>query len=428
MSSRGQVRPAAVARPPHPTARTAKGASGAIAAQGLNAASSLVIQVVAARALGIEGFARFTLIYSVLIALTALYSGWVGDSLTVLDRSHPRVRSGIASSICAWWIAALAIGLACGVIAGGPMILTFEIAALLIVWLAEETGRRICTARQRYWVLTGNDLVYNTVALSAVAVVSRIDGKVTLETLLLCMIAGSGVAVLASVIILPSAETRFPRPDSAGFREVAAFGGWRSANVGIRPLGLLLARLMVASTYGAASLASIQVAWLLLAPGMVLVNGAGTFLLPFLRERQVSGGRLGIAALRRPIILLAAGACTCGIVSIALSPSLLSLLAVASGPRFQVGRWVVLGWAVYVLALSVALPVATALVAVQLPRLVLKAQFAETLVALALVGTSCAFAPYWLVPYALALGVAAGAGVMYGLSSRLLKSAKYNEI
>jgi len=88
----------------------------------------------------------------------------------------------------------------------------------------------------------------------------------------------------------------------------------------------------------------------------------------------------------------------------------------------------VLGWAVYVLALSVALPVATALVAVQLPRLVLKAQFAETLVALALVGTSCAFAPYWLVPYALALGVAAGAGVMYGLSSRLLKSAKYNEI
>jgi O-antigen/teichoic acid export membrane protein len=418
LNGRGRVGRAGIAEA-RPLAGTARGAAGAIASQGLNAVSSLAIQVIGARALGVHGFGNFTLIYSVLISLTALYSGWVGDSLVVLDRAHSRIRAGIASSMCVWAVAAVAIGLVCGVIIGGSWRETLEISVLLTVWLAEETGRRLYAARRRYWALTGNDLVYNAVALLAIAAVSG-GGTLTIETLLLCLIAGSSFAVLASVVTLPRAETRFPRPDVAGFREVAAFGVWRSLNVGVRPLGLLVARLLVAAAYGTAALSSMQVGWLLLAPGMVLVNGAGMFLLPFLREREASPGRLQLADLRRPIALLAAAAGVWAIVAIALSPALQRLLASASGPRFHFSRWVVVGWAAYVLAVSVALPVATALVAVKRPRAVLQAQLAETLVGLGLVVAICAFAPYWAVPYGLALGVAARACVTLRTASRVL--------
>lgn len=403
--------------------RTARSALGAFASQGLNALSSLVIQVIGARTLGVEGFGHFILIYSILIALTALYTGWVGDSLVVLDRADPRVRAGIAASICAWTLAAAATGITCGLLIGTTWIITLEIAALLIVWLLEETGRRIYTARRRYWGLTANDLLYNAVALCGIALVEDGGANLTLETLLLCMIAGSTVAGLASALSLPRAETRLPRPSRESFREIAAFGAWRSFNVGIRPLGLFLARSTAIAVYGAASLSSIQAAWLLLAPAMVLVNGAGMFLLPFLKERELSDSGLRLSTLRTPIVLLACAAAAWSIVAIAFSPSLQRVLFSHSESHLHVGRWAVAGWSMYVVALSFAMPLSMALIARRRPRLVARAQLVETAVGLALVGASCAFAPYWTLPFAMAAGVATGACVTYRFASRLLESS-----
>ncbi len=403
-------------------AATAWGAAGAITSQGVNALSSLVIQVIGARALGVPAFGKFILIYSVLIALTALYTGWVGDSIVVLDRKHPRIRAGIAASICAWAIAAAATGITCGLVIGSSWVMSLELAALLTVWLVEETGRRIYTARRRYWSLTANDLIYNAVALAGIALVNYATSGLTIERLLICMIVGSGVAVAVSGVSLPRTESLFPRPEWESFRQVAGFGMWRSFNVGVRPVGWFLARSLAIAVYGAAALASIQAAWLLVAPAMVLVNGAGVFLLPFLREQELSQGRLKLATLRAPIALLAAASLAWSTVAIGLSRPLGKLLFSDQESKLRVGHWATVGWSAYVVALSLAMPPALALVARQRPRLVARAQLIEISVGVALVATCCAVAPYWALPFAMALGVAAGACAMYVTAARVLES------
>jgi len=76
-------------------ARTAGHASGAIAAQLSQAMASFVLQVIVARTLGAKGLGAFALIYGAIILGTALCTGLVGDSLTVLDRNTPTIRAGL---------------------------------------------------------------------------------------------------------------------------------------------------------------------------------------------------------------------------------------------------------------------------------------------------------------------------------------------
>ncbi|ALO68705.1 hypothetical protein AS189_19160 (plasmid) [Arthrobacter alpinus] len=63
-----------------------------MAAQGSQAAVSFVLQIIAARMLGLEGLGRFAILYGVLLLVTALVSGFIGDTLTVLDRFDRHVR------------------------------------------------------------------------------------------------------------------------------------------------------------------------------------------------------------------------------------------------------------------------------------------------------------------------------------------------
>ena len=59
------------------------------------ALAGLVLQVAAARLLGAGGLAVFSLVYGALVLVTAVCSGMVGDSLTVLDRHDRGVRAGL---------------------------------------------------------------------------------------------------------------------------------------------------------------------------------------------------------------------------------------------------------------------------------------------------------------------------------------------
>ncbi len=65
--------------------------AAAIVSQGIVAGSSVVLQLVVSRSQGDAELGRFSLLLGTLIALNALLSGWVGDSLTVLDRHEPSV-------------------------------------------------------------------------------------------------------------------------------------------------------------------------------------------------------------------------------------------------------------------------------------------------------------------------------------------------
>ena len=73
-------------------------ALAAVMAQGLTALGSVIVQVFAARQLGASGYGAFTVVNGVLLVVLAVQNGWVGDSLTVLNRWNPRTRSALTVS------------------------------------------------------------------------------------------------------------------------------------------------------------------------------------------------------------------------------------------------------------------------------------------------------------------------------------------
>src|SRR5688500_5243770 len=87
-----------------------RGTGGGIAAQGMAAAASLLLQIVAARSLGAAGYGRFTILVAGLLLLAGLHGGLIGDTRTVLDRSDPVIRDALAA--CQLTFVAAATGVA----------------------------------------------------------------------------------------------------------------------------------------------------------------------------------------------------------------------------------------------------------------------------------------------------------------------------
>ena len=63
--------------PPADRGRTARGAGAAIVSQGVVAASSLVLQILALRDLGAAGLANFSILSNgLIVTAAALHTGW----------------------------------------------------------------------------------------------------------------------------------------------------------------------------------------------------------------------------------------------------------------------------------------------------------------------------------------------------------------
>ena len=70
-------------------------AFGALAGQVTLALGNLVLAVVAARELGAAAFGTYALLVGAIVMATAVTTGLLGDSLTVLDRHDPAIRASL---------------------------------------------------------------------------------------------------------------------------------------------------------------------------------------------------------------------------------------------------------------------------------------------------------------------------------------------
>jgi len=149
---------------------TGRRAGGAVSSQFVTAGGSLVLHVLAARNLDAAGYGAFAIITATLVAINAVHSGWVGDSLTVLDRFDPSVRGALQFSQLMGtgvaFAAAAAIVLALDLVHAGGAVL---FAVMVALWMTEELGRRLFMARREFWLLAVNDACYVTAALAALA-------------------------------------------------------------------------------------------------------------------------------------------------------------------------------------------------------------------------------------------------------------------
>jgi O-antigen/teichoic acid export membrane protein len=377
-------------------------ATGALTAQGTQAVAGLALQVAAARELGAAGLAAFSLAYGAIVLATAVCSGLVGDSLTVLDRHAPGIRAGLH-------VSAVLVSGAAAVVGGALALLTAVVplwAGLLLglataAFIVEDTLRRLLMASGRFWSLPVVDVTSLGPAL-AVLVTAGLSGRLTLATFVVALLVGQSAAALVAWLLLPPGERpRGPwrRPD---LRAVAAFGAYRAAAQTIRPALLTLLRLVVVTVAGAAAYGPLEAARVYTAPTLVLVAGMGSFLLPHFVALRSRGAAAGLRSADRAAIGLAVAVTTIGVVAVLALPWLGPLL---TGGGYAVPGTAVAGWTAYAVAGAVLLPYA-ALASVhgeQRRVLVLRAlEFAAPAVVLPLVLLADG-GPVW-APLVLALG------------------------
>lgn len=377
-------------------------ASGALVAQVWQAATSFGLQVAAAHLLGARGLGELALCLGVIILTTAVTSGFVGDSLTILDRHDPGVRAGLQ-----WWAGVL--GLVGPAVAGVTLWSVGVLEPAEAGWFAaaaalfqlEEVARRLLMATLRFWWLVAVDSAALVVAMLAL-VVASVLGTVTLASFFLAVAAGQLAGLLVAVALAQARERLLVSLRGARIREVASFGRWRGAQVSVSPAVFTAMRVLVVAVAGTAALGQIEAARIYVAPAILAIQGIGSYLLAsYARDRSM---------LLRPLVSRASKS------SLVLAGVALALGVVLWGAAPLVGPWVtgdsftlpavaVLGWAVYAAATATMQPFVSLAAARGRQRAALVVRLTDAAISLVALATLLALGlPYEATPFVLAVG------------------------
>ena len=384
---------------------------GALLSNGLAAGSSLVLQLVATRTLGARGLGQFSLLLSVLITFNAVQSGWIGDSLTVLDRFEPATRTALIRSqeVCVGLALVVGFGGAAATGATSPTVaLVFGMA--MVLWVLEETCRRILMARLEFWRVVASEAVYAVAALGVLAVSALTGHAVTVGTLVLAIAVGAGGGLLTAMRQLPSVELLPPRPWAApALRRLSAFASWRAAQIGVRPAAQLLMRVIVTAFLSASALGRLEAGRLLLAPVLVVINGAGFLLLPMYTE-DFRQGRFQVRRVRKAMLVLVSLSMAAGAVALVTSPWLSPLL---TGGSFRIQPLAIFSWTLLVAGFGAGIPAGIAIVASHRSRDGFVIRAAESCLGLVIVLVVASAGVPELAPAGLAVGTFFGAAWLY---------------
>ena len=332
-------------------------ATGAVTGQVTQAVAGLVLQVAAARYLGAAGLATFALIYGLVVLVTAVASGMVGDSLTVLDRAEPRTRAGLhvwaVTVACGSGLAGALVAAITGVVPGwAAVVLGLAVTAFVL----EDTLRRLLMANGRYWSLPGVDMTSLVVSLATLVVCASM-GDLTLTSFMVALLTGQTAAGIVAWWCAPAADRPlgpWRAPDLAG---VWSFGIWRAAAQMIRPGLLTGLRLIIVAAVGAAAYGPIEAARVFTAPTLTVVAGLGSFLLPHYVGISRSGQERPVTrALRsadRVALGLAGTVAVISLVTVLLQPVVEPLI---TGGNYDMPVLAVAGWGAYAVAGAVLLP------------------------------------------------------------------------
>jgi O-antigen ligase len=380
---------------------------GAVVSQAIVASSSFVLSLIALRELGVTGLGRFSLLFGILITLNSVQTGWIGDSLTVLDRFDPGIRRALIRSqwIAVAAIAAIAFALAVGSLGATTAAL---FAAAGVAWAIEDTLRRILIARREFWALTLNDAGFGVGALGLLGLVAASRNDITLDAMIASLVAGAVVAIGMAVVQLPRVELERGPAAPMRMREVASFAGWRSVQVGLRPASLAVVRVVVAATASLAALGQLEAARLVIAPILTLVGGAGVYLLPTYADQARRGVSLR-PRLRDAMVIVGAIAVVYGVVALAGRQVIVEAL---TGGTAEVTTTAVAGWLAFALAFGLGLPAGSAMVALGRSRRTFTIRAIDAFVGVAVASLLAVAGAVQAVPFGLALGAFVGVALL----------------
>jgi O-antigen/teichoic acid export membrane protein len=376
----------------------------AIVAQGTQAAGSLVIQVLAARSLGTAGLGQFGLLYGTLLLATAITAGFVGDSMTVLDRHEPAVRAALQNWLA--FISALCAA-ACFVVAWTTGFVDFRAAlafgGAMFVFLIEDALRRLLMATLKFWRMAAID----TTSLLAMVAVLLLAPTVTLAWMFLALMVGQVSAIAVGICLLPARERWLARPLPAQHRAVAVYGLWRSLQAAVQPSVLALTRVTVIVTVGLVAAGELEAARIYTSPGMLVVFGLGGFLFASHAIAKAQPMHTAVRSADREALAMMLVTVVFGICAVSALPLIGHLIT-----GHDVSALTVVGWLVYTLSEAAGIPYAF-LAAVRGMHAAVLVHVASSVLSLLLVaGLVYVVGSAEWVPFGLAIGLfAAGRGV-----------------
>lgn len=339
-------------------------AAGGVAAQFAQAGSSFALQIVAVRLLGLEGLGVFAALYGLIILGTAVGSGVVGDSLTVLARRETRVRAALQ---VLWLVIPLSAGIAMGIgvsISGvGDQTLAVAAGAATVAFIAEDAVRRLLMASLRFWRIVVVDLTGLVVTLGVLGALSA-TGPLTVEHPFFALAAGQTVALVCAVALCPAAERRWVPCRRARLGSVLSYGGWRAVQVAVRPALLAGVRIGGLTLATAAAVGQLEAARIYLAPVLILVGGLSTVLMARQAMDRAEHAGEAIVSADRAARRITTAALTVLAVAVLGSPLLSPLI---TGGDFELPKVALVGWSMYAAALGFAAPYGT-LAAVRCPQ------------------------------------------------------------
>ncbi|HEY3722972.1 MAG TPA: hypothetical protein VGN59_06365 [Acidimicrobiia bacterium] len=383
--------------------RRIHGAMGAMSAQLMQALASLLLSIAAARALGADGLGVYGLISGGLVLTTALATGLVGDSLTVLDRHEPTTRAGL--QIVGLLVAGLA-GLVSTILCGATGLLSWPVAIVFGIastaFIMEEFLRRLLMASLKFWSVMVVDLtclVVTAVWLGAVALVGELD----MMQILLALLASEVGAFLIAIILLPAAERHVARFQRGEVLSVLRFGSWRAAQQGVRPAMLTLMRILVVIALSTAAFGQLEAARVYTAPTLLMVNGIGVFLFATYAAERHHGLRSLVRRADHGALSMFAAVLFAGVVAALLLPW---AGRIVTGGEFAISELAVFGWVIYAATAAVLMPYGSLAAVSGMHVKVFNLRLLEALVSLGAVAVVLFVlhvSASW-TPYALALG------------------------
>ncbi len=327
-------------------------AAGALAGQVTLAGGSLVLQLVAARALGAADFGVLALLLGTIVMATAVSTGLVGDSLTVLDRHDPVVRSALVRCAVVTIVVATAVApLAAVATAGLSPTEAVAFGAAVAAFMAADLGRRLLMAVLRFWHLVLVDGLAFGAAVSVLAA-TAVVGRLSLTAVLLAVAIGQATACGTALVCAPAQERSRPPSRPGGVREVLGFGAWRAVQQFVRPTTLNLTRWLVVVAAGTAAVGQLEASRLVVAPAMLLVQGLGSYLFASYAADRAAPASTLLARADRAALVMLLGALVVTLAVVVVLPLVGPLL----GSGYRLSLLAVLGWGCYAGSCAAVLP------------------------------------------------------------------------
>lgn len=377
--------------------RSRGNALGGISAQASQALSALVLQVLTARLLGADGLGTFAALYAFVVLATAVVGGFVGDSLTVLPRHRPDVRSALQI----FWLG-ISTGMG-AVVALGAWLLDFVdlstalgLGAATTAFVMQDAIRRLLMATFNFWRIVVMDMVSLGAAVSYLVAVSWAGVSIGLRDLLLALAVGQALSLSTGLLLLPAQERWLGPWIGAAYREVASYGAWRALQQVIRPSMMAAVRVGCVVIVSASAAGELEAARIYMAPSMIVIAGVNSVLFARYAGSRGEHLRSQVRLVDRNVgALLAVVAALCGF-ALALLPWAGHLV---TGGEYQMSAVAVAAWAGFSAATAASTPYGQLLavrghhVAVLLIRLVDSASAAALVVLLLPAGLRIEWVP-----------------------------------